>query len=142
MYERILVPTDGSSGVERAVEHAVDLARTYGAELHVLNVVNVASLSAEVNSPTVVENFDASAVSGGRSAVLRYRPNVRLEGGEDESGVAGAYMHALRESEDTEARMRTTVVGPQRDGMVINLEGDGRELDVQNFGSGGRRSGG
>ena len=58
MYERILVPTDGSSGVERAVEHAVDLARTYGAELHVLNVVNIASLSAGVNSEAVVENLE------------------------------------------------------------------------------------
>jgi nucleotide-binding universal stress UspA family protein len=58
MYDRILVPTDGSSGADRAVEHAVDLATTYGAELHVLYVVNVASLSAEVHSPQVVENFE------------------------------------------------------------------------------------
>ena len=58
MYERILVPTDGSSGVDRAVEHAVDLARTYGAELHVLNVVNIASLSTEVNSEAVIEDLE------------------------------------------------------------------------------------
>lgn len=58
MYERILVPTDGSIGVERAVEHAIDLARTYDAELHALYVVNVASLSAEVNSRAVTENFE------------------------------------------------------------------------------------
>lgn len=58
MYDRILVPTDGSSGADRAVEHAIDLARTYGAQLHVLYVVNVASLSAEVNSHQVIENFE------------------------------------------------------------------------------------
>ena len=58
MYDRILVPTDGSSGADRAVEHAIDLAKTYGAQLHVLYVVNEASLSAEVNSQQVIENFE------------------------------------------------------------------------------------
>ncbi|WP_435129632.1 universal stress protein [Halobaculum sp. D14] len=43
MYERILVPTDGSEGVERAVRHAVDLAVQHGATLHALYVVNSAS---------------------------------------------------------------------------------------------------
>ncbi|MFB6126053.1 MAG: universal stress protein [Halolamina sp.] len=43
LYDRILVPTDGSDGVERAVQHAVDLARDNGATLHALYVVNTAS---------------------------------------------------------------------------------------------------
>ncbi|AGN02633.1 universal stress protein uspa-like protein [Salinarchaeum sp. Harcht-Bsk1] len=43
MYERILVPTDGSAGVERAVEHAIDLATTHGATIHAVYVVNTAS---------------------------------------------------------------------------------------------------
>jgi nucleotide-binding universal stress UspA family protein len=41
MYERILVPTDGSDVSERAVEYAVDLAATYGAEVHALYVVDI-----------------------------------------------------------------------------------------------------
>lgn len=45
MYDKILVPTDGSSGVERAVSHAVDLAATHGATVHALYVVNTASYS-------------------------------------------------------------------------------------------------
>jgi len=45
MYDHILVPTDGSAGVERAVEHAVDLADTHEATLHALYVVNTASYS-------------------------------------------------------------------------------------------------
>jgi len=40
MYDRILVPTDGSSGGERAVEHAVELAATHGAEVHALYVIS------------------------------------------------------------------------------------------------------
>ncbi|PSQ03885.1 stress response protein [Halobacteriales archaeon QS_6_71_20] len=43
MYDRILVPTDGSDGVERAVRHAVDLAVRHGATVHALYVVNSAS---------------------------------------------------------------------------------------------------
>jgi len=43
MYDRILVPTDGSEGVERAIEHAIDLAVAHGASVHAVYVVNSAS---------------------------------------------------------------------------------------------------
>jgi nucleotide-binding universal stress UspA family protein len=39
----ILLPTDGSEGAEVAVAHAVSLARTYGASLHVLAVADTKS---------------------------------------------------------------------------------------------------
>lgn len=40
MYDRILVPTDGSDGTRGAVEHAIDLATTYDAALHTVYVVD------------------------------------------------------------------------------------------------------
>lgn len=40
MYERILVPIDGSDGANRAAEHGLDLADQYGAELYSLFVVD------------------------------------------------------------------------------------------------------
>ena len=40
MYDRILVPTDGSDVAEAAVEQATDLAEKYGAQLHALYVVD------------------------------------------------------------------------------------------------------
>ncbi|PAU83172.1 universal stress protein UspA [Halorubrum salipaludis] len=40
MYDRILLPTDGSEGVDRAIDHAIDAAERYGATLHVLFVVD------------------------------------------------------------------------------------------------------
>lgn len=43
MYDRILVPTDGSLAVERAVEHAIDLAGAHDASMDALYVVNAAS---------------------------------------------------------------------------------------------------
>lgn len=39
MYDRILLPTDGSEGTDRAVDEAIDLAAETGAELHVLFVI-------------------------------------------------------------------------------------------------------
>ncbi|WP_336135210.1 universal stress protein [Natronomonas amylolytica] len=39
MYDRILLPTDGSDATNPAVEQAIGLARETGAELHVLFVV-------------------------------------------------------------------------------------------------------
>ena len=79
-----------------------------------------------------------AAVSGGRPASLTYRPNVTLEGTAGVDDVADAMREALRDSAETERRMRTTMVGPQRDDMVITLEGD-ETLDVRDFGSGGQR---
>jgi nucleotide-binding universal stress UspA family protein len=43
MYDRILVPTDGSTEVERSVSHAATLASVHGAELVAVYVVNTAS---------------------------------------------------------------------------------------------------
>nr|WP_225741308.1 universal stress protein [Halorussus halophilus] len=43
MYERILVPTDGSTETERAVAHAAALAAAHDAELHAVYVLNSAS---------------------------------------------------------------------------------------------------
>lgn len=40
MYEHILVPTDGSEGANRGVEHAIELSEKYGSKLHALFVVD------------------------------------------------------------------------------------------------------
>ncbi|WP_101294056.1 universal stress protein [Halegenticoccus soli] len=45
MYERILVPTDGSNVAQAAVDHALDLAEKYGAEIHALFVVDINAVS-------------------------------------------------------------------------------------------------
>ncbi len=45
MYDRILVPTDGSTGVGRAVEHAIELATIHGATVHAIYVVNSATFA-------------------------------------------------------------------------------------------------
>ena len=43
MYDRILVPTDGSDGMAGVIEHAVDLADAHDAAIDAIYVVNSAS---------------------------------------------------------------------------------------------------
>lgn len=50
MYDAVLLPTDGSAGADRAVDHAVDLAASYDAVLHVLTVLDDAALGAATAS--------------------------------------------------------------------------------------------
>ena len=45
MYQKILVPTDGSDTAEAAVDSALDLAERYEAGVHALYVVDTDSLS-------------------------------------------------------------------------------------------------
>ncbi|WP_132058695.1 universal stress protein [Halorussus amylolyticus] len=71
MYERILVPTDGSEGAGAAVERAIDLAKTYDAELHALNVVNVATLSVEVNTARIIESLEEQGADATEAVVER-----------------------------------------------------------------------
>ncbi|MFO8115519.1 MAG: universal stress protein [Halorubrum sp.] len=60
MYDRILLPTDGSKGVDRAIDHAVDAADRYDATLHVLYVVD----SDIVNAYSGDEFVDGSEGAG------------------------------------------------------------------------------
>ena len=45
LYDRILVPTDGSETAETAFEHAIELAKQYDAEIHALYVVDTDAMS-------------------------------------------------------------------------------------------------
>jgi nucleotide-binding universal stress UspA family protein len=62
MYQRILVPTDGTTLSKKAVKSAIELAKTTGAELLALNVVPrypVSYLEGAIsNSPTEVARVE------------------------------------------------------------------------------------
>lgn len=45
MYDRILVPTDGSAGSRRAIAHAIELAGAHEATVDALYVVNTVSFT-------------------------------------------------------------------------------------------------
>src|SRR5690349_7131241 len=42
--KHILVPTDLSDGAEQALDYACELARTLGAQIHLLNVISIPAL--------------------------------------------------------------------------------------------------
>lgn len=49
MYDKILVPIDGSGGAENAVSRTFDFARTFGSSVHVLYVVETGSEPVEIS---------------------------------------------------------------------------------------------
>lgn len=73
MYERILFPTDGSEGAATALEHAVSLAETYGATLHVLYVANSNRDSVTTMGEQVVDALEREGASVVSETVDRVR---------------------------------------------------------------------
>lgn len=59
MYDRILVATDASDTAQRATQHALEVARQYGAELHAVYVIETRTGydNAIVDPDTVRRNF-------------------------------------------------------------------------------------
>lgn len=53
MYERILVPTDGSDVAEAAVDQAIDIAEKYGAEVHALYVADTDAIAYSLGTEQV-----------------------------------------------------------------------------------------
>jgi nucleotide-binding universal stress UspA family protein len=65
MYERILLPTDGSTGTAHVALQAIDLAEQYGATIHVLHVIDtdMRSVLTEAGSgPDTLEKRGENAV--------------------------------------------------------------------------------
>lgn len=55
MIRKVLLGYDGSASSDRALTFAIDLARTRGAELHVLSVVRPLEVGEEVETTAVIE---------------------------------------------------------------------------------------
>jgi nucleotide-binding universal stress UspA family protein len=83
MYERVLLPTDGTPGTERAVEHALDVARQYGAELHVLYVADPNALPLDAHAQRVL----AATREEGRQSVREITERAEKRGVESAVGT-------------------------------------------------------
>lgn len=69
MFERILLPTDGSEAVEPAIEAALDIAARYDATLHVLYIVDASSVVAGAGDGfTGIDNLLSELEASGREA--------------------------------------------------------------------------
>lgn len=60
-YEEILVPTDGSAGAETAVGPALEIARTDGARIHALSVIDPMAMGVDVRSEAMLGSLEESA---------------------------------------------------------------------------------
>lgn len=85
MYDRILVPTDGSPAAEAAIEHAVDIAAKYDATIHALFVVDSGAYSTlEAGAEIVLEALETE----GERAVERVAKIAADAGLDCETSVA------------------------------------------------------
>jgi DNA replication and repair protein RecF len=72
-------------------------------------------------------------------AHLEYAPSVKLEGAVEAEGIAEAFRVALASMQERERRLRSTLVGPHRDDLVISLRDQDIVLDLREYGSGGQQ---
>ncbi len=70
MFSTMLVPTDGSAGAEATIDHAIEFARTYGAAVHTLYVVDTGAEPADIDGADREELY-APSERRGREATIR-----------------------------------------------------------------------
>jgi nucleotide-binding universal stress UspA family protein len=106
MYDRILLPTDTSAGSDRAIEHAIDAAERYDAELHVLYVVDTDTYNSYSGDEYVheFEGLESALEQAGEEAVeeiLEMASDAGIEAeGVVEHGVPHEEILAYAESAD------------------------------------------
>lgn len=82
-YDEILVPTDGSEFATAAAEHAVAIARQYGARIHAVHVVDVPGLASTQTPPgDLVATLEQRGTTATDEIVTDAR-NAGLEGTAD-----------------------------------------------------------
>lgn len=69
--KHILVPTDLSEGAEQALEYACELARTLGAQVHLLNVIGIPALGMPELGLAVATTMIDQMVVDSQSAIER-----------------------------------------------------------------------
>ena len=76
MYDRVLVPTDGSDHALRAAEHANALATAFDATVHVVAVVDVQTAAGPFDAGGVSEAFVTRLEEQGEEAVQAVRATL------------------------------------------------------------------
>lgn len=91
MYDNILVPTDGSEGVQPAIDHAVELAEMADATVHGLYVVDTADATAvpEAKWMTIEETL----TEAGQRAVDEIEEQASEQGVETTGTVVSGKPH-------------------------------------------------
>lgn len=77
-------------------------------------------------------------VSGRQEGSMSYQAGAKLEEARELADISLAYREALADSAERERRLGSTVVGPQRDDLVLTVE-EGSSRELREFGSGGQQ---
>ena len=124
MYDRLLLPTDMSAGVDRAIEHAMDAADRYDATLHVLYVVDADAYSSYPGDEYVheFEGLERALEQAGEDAIAAITDQAEAAGIETESVIKHGVPHEeILRYMDT-ADIDHTIVGSK------NRSGEYRQL--------------
>jgi len=111
MYDDILVPTDGSEAVDRALDHAVRLATDHGAAVHALYVVD--QRIAAANSGELHDEIVADLKSQGDEAVAAVAERAEGAGLNAESHVVSGTPDTAIVSYADEHGIDVIVIGPE-----------------------------
>ncbi|THE63519.1 universal stress protein [Salinadaptatus halalkaliphilus] len=124
MYDRILLPTDLSPGVNEAIDHAIDAAQRYDAELHVLYVVDAEAYSSYPGDEYVheFEGLENALEQAGRDAVASIADRAADAGVDTETVVRHGVPHQEILLYMDEGDVDLTVVGSK------NRSGEYRRL--------------
>jgi nucleotide-binding universal stress UspA family protein len=82
MYDRILLPTDTSAGVQRAIDHAIHAAKRYETDIHFLLVVDKDVYSAYSGDEYVheLEGLESALEQAGQEELERLRERAAQDG--------------------------------------------------------------
>lgn len=120
MYDRILVPTDGSTEGERAVEYALELAATHDATIRAIYVVNAASYGG-LPMETAWDGISDALREEGRAAVSRVEEMADERGVEVETSVVEGSPSRVIVDEATPDNCDLVVMGTHGRGGIDRL---------------------
>ena len=118
MYQRILVPVDGSPASHRGLQEAVALARSLNARLRLLHVIDEFALTMDLGG---------ASVDSLRTALHRYAEQI-LEAGKRRAGEQGV-----------QAETATRLTAERRVAHAVLAEAADWKADVIVMGTNGRR---
>lgn len=92
MYDDILVPSDGSEGVQRAIEEGIDLAALTDATVHALFVVDTRDYAPLPDAEWVT--IEGALREGGEEAVEAVSDRARAAGVDARTAIRAGTPHA------------------------------------------------
>ncbi len=120
MYQKILLPTDGSKFAEKAAEHAIWIASRSGAEIIVLNVIETSSLVGLPAEDLIVKIKEMLKEEGRRSLE---RISEMIAQSEDESKIKDVKITLTSEEGSPADSILKTIENENVDLVVMGTSG-------------------